>query len=83
MDTLNIILSLFNFALLILFLIYWLVVQNKVFNKDKDIKKVRNKVDKILEKAYEKHDEIIANAKKVSKNYKNKPMPTLKKQLPK
>ena len=67
MDTLNIILSLFNFVILVMFLAYWLVLQSRENNKSNNLKKVRSKVDKILEKAYEKSDQIVTDAKKVSK----------------
>lgn len=66
MDTLNIILSLFNFAILILFLIYWLTLQKSSEDRFKEKEKIRLKVDKILEKAHEKGDVIIGNAKKIS-----------------
>jgi len=65
MNTLNIIISLFNFALLLFFLILWLGKWTKV---ETSRKKIKRKTNRILEKALDRHDEIISDATQISKN---------------
>lgn len=72
MNALNTIISLFNFALLIFFLFYWLSSYKKESKVISDRKKLRRKVNKILDKAFEKHDKIVTDAKKVSKVLQSK-----------
>lgn len=72
MNTVNIIISLFNFALLLFFLYNWLNLYNKDAKVVSDRVKLRKKVNKILDKAFEKHDRIVTDAKKVSQSIQAK-----------